>query len=279
MNISVSDLLDYLECPYKARIKRQYKRWAPPGSALGIGIAFHKGLELKLAKTPIVGLDKAACLASCSDVKDGQVADKLLTHLEAYEMPKGEAISSEEAFSVPFGAHNIVGRLDGRWTSDGIAQWSLQGKTIASSRPIAAELNRVRLSLHEVLYHYLVSRCLGIQLAGTLVLVGVKLSKKAADEGQATIFHEYMPREGWEVDRMLPGLFRVIERYILDMDEPSGVTLRNTGACLGKYGNSPCPLFVHCHQAASLEGTLDTECTHVLEDRYTEVHSATPSLN
>lgn len=275
MNLSISDFLDWKGCPHRAGVKRAVGKWVPPGSALGIGVSFHKGLELKLAGRPITGMDLEACVSNIATPKDAKVARSLLAALDKLEMPEGTAKGSEVLVTGDLRPGLLgVGRLDGLWETPAPAMWSVQGKTISSSRPIAHELERVKNSFHEIFYAELARRT-GIELAGTLVIVGVKLSQKARDEGQREVFWEFMPRSEMAVkarfDNMLPELLRCAD----DLARPGmwAHWFKDTESCLGKYGNSPCPLFAACHQGADLRNVIETSLTYTLEDRYGDVQA------
>lgn len=278
MKINISDFKGWRTCPYAAKVKHEFGRWTPPTDAMRVGTAFHKGLELKLANKPITGLDLEACVSGIEDISDAKTARELLAHLNTFTLPPGRALGSEVKLSTPLydwdtgDMHTLVGALDGLWEDPDGLLWSLQAKTISSSKPIAHELNRVRLSFHELAYHKL-AHDNKRYISGTLVIVGVKLTKKAKEAGQAPIFYEYMPRTWDESEELLPSLEAELLRYAQDMDvDASRASMfRNTDACLGQYGNSPCPLFVHCHQGADLAGVVDTTLTHIREDRYSEI--------
>lgn len=261
-------------CEYAAGIKHRHKRWSEPSSALRIGTAFHKGLEAKLGGIPLTPLRIAGIASQVPDPKDAKVAQRLLSALEAFKLPAWKVLGIEKPFSmkVQSGMHEIVGRLDGI-VEDEEGLWSLQGKTISSSKDIEGEQEKVRLSPHEITYHRL---CMeeGIDLKGTILVLGVKLSKKAEDAGVQMIQIHKLPRSVMAVAKAWPTLFdRILSVANKLESKPIDRLFANTDNCLGQYGNSRCPLFVHCHHGASLSGTIESKLTMPLENRYGDLAS------
>lgn len=273
--LTISEFKDWLACPQRANVKRFLGKWAPSNSsALSIGTAFHKGLESKLKSEPIPIPELVRQL----DAKDIPKTTRLLEALESFAFPDWKVLGIEKPVRIQFpavlgGDHQspeweLVGRLDGLVEHEG-KLWSLQAKTIDSSRPIAEEAQRVVSSFHEVAYDMMLRES-GIHVAGTIVLLGVKLSKAAEDRGQPPIMLEVLPRNPertlnlwqWSV---LPTLRRCVLELI-DLE----ANFMNTDDCLGKFGNSKCPLFDVCHHGANLERYAAINFTEPIVSRYPE---------
>lgn len=276
MRLSVSDFKLWLECPHKAVWKARLGRWVPPGGALSIGTAFHRGLERWTQGLPVIGSDISTGLPALLqgvDVKDLKQAEALLRALAATPRPEFETLATEIQLSMPMSTPGIpdwelVGTLDGVIRTPDGKLWSSQGKTISSSKPIAEEFERVRDSFHELVYAMLSSRA-GWDLSGVFVLCGVKLTEAARKRGQPEILLS------WEEHQSDLGVrFSVLREKLGDFardmfqEAKEHSHFRNTESCLGTFGNSPCPLFAACHQGADLLNYAERNFTHVLEDRY-----------
>lgn len=276
-HISISDFRNWMTCEYAYQVRAQHKRWTPPTAPMQMGTAFHKCLEHKWVNTlttEVIEEQLTLLKAAWSELSpvEFRKIERPMTALRDVTLPPFKVLGVELPLKMPIltpdgedTGTDLVGRLDALLETEDGLKWSGQGKTIDAAKPVASESLRVRDSFYEIAYHALCSYN-GIELAGTFCLIGVKMSDKAFNEGRSPLFYEFEERSHDQYCMFWAGLRDRLARSLLTEE----AVFHNTESCLGPNGNSPCPLFAHCHQGSDLRGIVDTALTHPLVDRYPE---------
>ena len=250
MNLSVSDLLLYLRCPYAAHAAWSHGV-AAPTPAMRRGTAIHKALEHHLKGQPI----PASLSESVAD------ADRKFTEAAIFRLADWKPPFTVDAVEHPLTYHyddtkegpgldfHIVGRLDALVT-DSAGRWSFQLKTLGKGKNLGLTMEKVRMSPHEITYHWLAQQA-GISLRGTklLLLKDLTIAEKAAGTDMLTLVD--LPRTDAEViaafdQDIMPRFMDLAEML---NDRPWS---RNWTSCYGDFGNSPCTYYEHCHNGLPL---------------------------
>lgn len=289
MNLSVSDLLPFLDCTYAGQQRLLLNAWSGSTGALRLGTALHEHMEWLLHgrfhPEPQAALQDSADQKSLDSMRAAVVGWNPPWQLQGIELqlsaPLFETAGGAPAVPIPSymlppgeeptppssgNGPTIVGTLDALVFDEKDRHWSLQWKTIGKGRNVGAELERVRMSPHELTYHWLVKQALGIDLSGTIVgLFRKSLTKKEMEQG-VPVFQLYeLPRASEEA---LKAFYEDIGPAFNDLYDSLTTEgwqdRKNWRACYGPFGNSPCPLFDHCH----LGLPADTLGLIPLEDRY-----------
>lgn len=263
MKLSISDLLPYLDCNYAGFQRLATKSWSAPGAALRVGTAVHKHMEWILR-----GRQGEPPLIALGSMEDQQTYEHCISGVANWT-PPWEIVHVELPLEAPVvtGQLDLQGRLDAI-VKDGKHYWSLQWKTVGRGVNIGNVLEKVRMSPHEIAYHWLVKQTLGIELAGTILGTFKKNLTKAEQSAGTPIFQTWAlyrtPEEAesaWVYD-IMPLLEQLWDTQI----GAQGFVPRNWTSCFGPFGNSPCPLFGHCHNGLTIEAMGLVP----LEDRYAQ---------
>ena len=256
MKLSTSDLLPYLDCHYAGVVRLRQNAWSGSSSALRVGTAVHKHMEWIMRGRP----DGPPAIALPS-VEEQQTFDHCISAVTDWTPPwdiRHVELPLEAALSPSL---TVQGRLDALALDAG-RHWSVQWKTVGRGVNIGNVLEKVRMSPHELTYHHLVKQALGIELAGTILGTFKKNLTKAEQAAGTPIFQTWAlyrtPDEAalaWQED--LEPMFRALANG--DLAAP-----RNWTSCFGQFGNSPCPLFGHCHNGLPIMAMGLVP----LEDRY-----------
>lgn len=261
MQVSISDYLTWKDCHYKFVAKKELGRWVPPSSVLKLGTVAHKLFEHKLLGTDIQKLELAGMLGglSSADLKYwGHIAQAIREYVPEYRV-----LHTEYPLSMPvFGEHTLVGRLDAVTVRDGL-MWSTQVKTIRSGDAVAHALHKVLWSPHEIAYANMAEHN-GLQLAGTHIVLLKKLSAKAEKDGEPVLVEFWLERDKQLEQQLFDDILDSIEEMAL-----KGPETKNTLACLGMFGNQPCPLMAHCFHGVPMDALPDLSYT--LENRYEDL--------
>ena len=263
MKLSISDLLPYLDCQYAGQQRLKANAWGAPGNAVKIGSAVHEYMAWILGDRkgdePLIAL---------SSVEDQRVYEHCISAVKDW-IPPFEVKLIEHALEaeLPRGGVSLQGLLDALVVDEDGFYWSLQWKTVGRGVNIGSTLEKVRMSPHEIAYHWLVKESLGIELAGTILGTFKKHLTKEEQKMGVPIF------QLWHLNRTADEAAEAMQRDIapvlislaIDMSMPR-LAPRNWTSCLGYYGNSPCPLFGHCHNGLPIMamGLIP------LEDRYAQ---------
>lgn len=248
MNLSVSDLLLFLRCPYAA-----HAAWthgvAAPTPAMRRGTAIHKALEHHLKGQPI----PADLIDAVAD------ADRKFTEASIFRLadwkPSFTVDATEHPLSYTYSDRDadlnftIVGRLDALVT-DSAGAWSLQLKTLGKGKNLGLTMEKVRMSPHEIVYHWLAEQA-GIKLRGTklLLLKDLTIAEKAAGTDMLTLVD--LPRTYDDVVAAFGQDIQPNFEALADMLH-YGPGYRNWTSCYGDFGNSPCTYYEHCHNGLPL---------------------------
>lgn len=265
MKLSISDLLPYLSCQYAGQQRLKANAWGAPGNAVKIGSAVHEYMAWILGDRkgdePLIAL---------SSVEDQRVYEHCISAVKDW-IPPFEVKLIEHALEaeLPSGGVSLQGRLDALVFDEG-EYWSLQWKTVGRGVNIGNVLEKVRMSPHEIAYHWLVKECLGIELAGTVLGTFKKHLTKAEQSIGTPVFQTWAlhrtsdeAETAW-ADDIAPMLALLNEQVTGRM--PAWPPPRNWTSCFGTFGNSPCPLFGHCHNGLPIEAMGLVP----LEDRYAQ---------
>lgn len=257
--VTISDLLPSLGCRYAGATRHSLREWSAPGTALYLGTAVHKYMEWVLG-----GRVGDAPLATFSDAVSQSSYDAIVASVANWT-PEWKVISVEQEVSTPistdWNSYTLKGRLDAVVEDSLGRHWSLQWKTIGKGQNIAAKLEDVRMSPHEITYNY----AYGEKMVGTIVGLFRKSLTKAEKEMNVPVFQLYQLLRTWDetTSAYTLDVRPLLEQFLHDAHQAQDVP-RNWTNCRGKFGNMPCPLYDHCHMGlpvASL-GLVP------LEDRY-----------
>lgn len=266
MRLSISDLLPYLSCQYAGQQRLKANAWGAPGNAVKIGSAVHEYMAWILGDRkgdePIIAL---------SSVEDQRVYEHCISAVKDW-VPPFEVRLIEHALeaALPSSTVTLQGRLDALVFDEG-EYWSLQWKTVGRGVNIGNTLEKVRMSPHELAYHWLVKECLGIELAGTILGTFKKHLTKEEQKMGTPIFQLWHLNRTPDEAREAMGRDIAPVFYGMEVDIKVGrPSPRNWTSCLGYYGNSQCPLFGHCHNGLPIMamGLIP------LEDRYAQEDAA-----
>lgn len=260
MQVSISDYLTWKDCHYKYDAKRKLGKWVAPSSVLKLGTVAHKLFEHKLKGTTATNLELAA-MASGVSTADRKYLAYMKQAIDEYT-PEYTVLHTEHPLSLGVHGHQLVGRLDAITVRDG-QNWSTQVKTIRSGDTVAHALHKVLWSPHEIVYAEM-ARSSGIPLAGTHIVLLKKLSAKAEKDGEPVLVEFWLERD----ERLATELLNDIMRGLYEMTSGFAVE-KDTLACLGMFGNSPCPLLAHCFHGVPM-GDLP-ELSYTLENRYEDL--------
>lgn len=258
MNLSVSDLLPFLDCPYAGTTRLREQAWAGSSGALRVGTAVHQHMEWVLHGRPT----PPPLLALHSAEEQAQY-EHCIAGVASWS-PPWPVLSVEEPLQLEVRPDLwIQGRLDARVEDKG--QWSLQWKTLGRGVDVGKSLEKIRMSPHEITYHMLVKQVLGIDLKGTIVGTFKKHLTKAEQAQGVPIFQLWQlhrptdeAQAAWEED-IFPA-FDDLASALRGWPRPR----RDWTKCLGKFDNFKCPLYDHCHLGLPISALgLVT-----LEDRY-----------
>lgn len=250
MQVSVSDLLPFLDCEYKGQVRLHNQRWVAPTFNMRLGTWFHEVAATSLEGKPLpdtpeeftefIGI-RAQLIRFC-------------------QPPPFDVVSIETPLSFPLSKDvNIVMRLDGLIRTNG-DMTDLQWKTVGKGKDIGKELERIRMSPHEITYRRGM-RLAGIQVWGTSIgIIRTYLTKEQRKENIPSVQLYALPATKEEDDAAwedIEGFFKRLTR--------SKSTLKNWNACFSNFG--VCPLLSHCHHGASINDLLPER----LVNRYPDI--------
>jgi hypothetical protein len=261
LQLSISDILPYLDCRYKGITRLSAQRWTPPTSRQQLGTIIHKHCD-DLLTTGRINHDY-----SWIDPVLLPEAEPLLSEADlALCPPPFKVLASEIPLTTEIGNDvHLVGRLDAvALFNDRI--YSVQWKTVGKGVSIGPFLEKVRMSPHEISYRYMLRQDNRFKdCAGTLLGVFRTYLTKQQKEDNVPRFElfeleatEEEDAEAFELDIATTG--RELARSVHD-----GPRVRNWTACQSIFGT--CPLYQHCHFGSSIEDCLVSP----LENRYQDV--------
>jgi hypothetical protein len=266
MQLSISDILPYLDCRYKGIARLHHQRWTPPTSRQQLGTIIHQHCD-NLLKTGTINHD-----TSWIDPTLLPEAEPLLAEADLNLCPPPfTIIGSELPLSIEAGNNlQIVGRLDAVALYNE-RLYSVQWKTVGKGVSIGPFLEKVRMSPHEITYRHMLRQAPDFQdCAGTILGVFRTYLTKQQKEDNVPRF-EFFPleataeedEEAFEKD--IAPVARELARSVGD-----GGGARNWTACQSLFGT--CPLYQHCHFGASIPDCLVSP----LENRYKDVKPLEP---
>jgi hypothetical protein len=269
MDIEISQVRTFMECPQKWVNAYLKNRVTPPAQALRVGSLWHQAMERRLSGlsaaeawqtiveehqaafwpttpslSPVVAFAAGKAFGEFSTLKP---AFMLWEPNPSWKIHKVEAVISRR---LPNGIM-LRGRIDCLVEWNGLF-WHLQHKTIAASKPLAVYTRAMQRDWHECAYQWILEPNYP-NYGGTLLNAVRKLSKKRMDEDPRSALHlEYIPRDRSLVDRCITDLLKItpaMHRLTL-LKEPMPV--QNRSVCGGVYGNSLCPYIDSCDGVATL---------------------------
>lgn len=277
MKINISNLRTYLECPTKAFYEHTLRRGPITKSlALELGSLWHSMMETRLKGDSIKAVEAGAQLAvACISESDlREKLDKGLTAIlpafREWQQPDDwKIIAVEKELEAPLGPdHTLQGRLDALVYWNG-SYWHLQHKTVSASTPLALYYAYMERDWHECAYQYLAERNGYTPYAGTILNTVRKLSaKRMAENPKAALAIQYIPRDNRQVSKAIWDITTIAERIDDDNVSTTEDIIQNRSACMGRYGNSPCPYLQVCNNIISI---TDNSYFRDLEDRYATV--------
>lgn len=266
MEVSISQLKDFLRCPTYAFNRHELRRVLPePERALTTGALFHKLMEAKM----LARLNPADALLSDDQYQEmlAQLSDRARWEWDKYRLwipvsafdvpPDWEIMGVEKALRAPLGAVTLVGRPDViiKWNGK---YWDVQWKTY--SEDLLELLESIRLGWHEVGYQYLATANNFNPWGGTILgtckkLPGYFLPKGGkkqivTDEMRALAFElHYLARSPDTQTSMLKELEMQLDT--LARDWHSG--LKDFDQCHGAIARRRCPYLDVCHHGGSID--------------------------
>lgn len=268
MRISVSLYNEWLRCPLRAWWQYNKRTWTPGGKALKMGTAVHKYMEaLSRTGRGVLPPETASDLVlELAPLLEHVPSDFLAREGMWYHQHEGRSCAEMQLSAKIYCPRidtwvEVVGTLDDI-AEDEEALWSLQFKTVAKGKPIGGELEKHRMSHHEMVYHWLAMEN-GIPLAGTALGTIRKLSQADLKANVPVWSLFRLERSRDEVVEFIADDFApMLERMVADLEENKPP--RNWLGCFDPYGNYRCPLFDACHNGVD----ADSITLEPMEDRY-----------
>lgn len=269
MQLSISDLLPYLDCSYRGVTRLREQRWTLPTDAMRLGTAVHTYCQ-QLLTTKKPNHDRSWLARDIAEA-----AEPLITAADlALAPPPFEVLDVELPLSYPLSAaHELVGRLDAVARHNG-QLYSVQWKTLGKGQNLGNFLEKVRMSPHEISYRTML-RTRGEAVSGTLLGVFRTSLSKAQAADNVPIF-EIFPLESTaaEDDAAFEDITSAAKDLLIgatnvSLAEPRH-SRRNWAACFSIFG--ACPLVQHCHFGSDVASCLPAP----LENRYTDLSATGP---
>ncbi len=270
MQVSITQLRDYLKCPQMAYYAHEM-RMVPDKKpkALDIGTMFHNLMEMKLKAridpTYAIDTEKFSSLyeAATDAAKHDWQKHKLWLPISAFMVPQDwEVVAVEHALSAQLGDVELVGRLDGivKWNGK---FWHLQWKTYAEK--VHELIEQVRLSWHEVAYQYLASRHGYIPWGGTILGAvrklpgytwqmledGKRKKRDITDDERSQSLELYFVSRS---PQRQAELLRELELQLGVLNANWHTRMKNLDMCLGGPGRRACPYMAVCHEGQDING-------------------------
>lgn len=250
VKLSISDLLPFLDCEYKGRTRFETQRWTPPTLQQRLGTHLHA----------------LAAAVVTPGAERPTLPNELLTfqhlHLALTNFltpPPFEVLSVETplSFELEKGVE-IQCRVDGLVNQNGVHD--LQYKTLGRGKAVATELERIRMSPHEITYRRAWRRA-GVNILGTLVvIIRTYMSQENAKASVPYVQHYTLSATAEEDEEA----WKDIEIYLKRLARGKAKA-HNWAACQGIYGS--CPLLPHCHYRVPVSVCLQSE----LSNRYADI--------
>lgn len=251
--VSVSDLLPFLDCEYKGRARLLMNAWSAPTAQMRFGTWVHQKAAHLLLPAP--GSEDLVLPLEFID------QEPLVKELEDFLwVPPFTVLSTETPLTIPIGDDILVqARIDALIEEDGQVG-DLQWKTIGKGKDVGRELERIRMSPHEITYRKAM-RLSGINVKWTAVgVLRTYLTKTQQEEKVPRVQLYTLPATQEEDDKAWLDVEASFKRFARGKS-----SIKNWSACFGSFGR--CPLLDHCHNGVSAIDLL----TYPLIDRYQDI--------